>query len=319
MASALKPKSDGGMIIFDQSHHDALSRDGYIILEKFIDGDLLSRAQADLARIFPTWQDFRDRPNDFPGIERLTKIDFPQHAATLMAADALNDVALHPNLLDFVERLLDDPILVGHLSLIGKYAGGEEYDQPMHVDMMSHTMVMPPDDQVDQLSAIIYYSDVTIDLGPTRVLPFGETDAYWRDIALTDRDPFWLKASWFRDDAPELYARERAVTVPAGSVLLYTVRTLHRGSAATASEGSRFTQHVGFHRRDMAWAGEKLLPLQGLHDELGRMLCRLDPRQRSVLGFPEPGNRYWTPATCAAVQRRYPEMDLDPYRQAISG
>src|SRR5262249_26299130 len=158
------------------------------------------------------------------------------------------------------------------------------------------------------LTAIVYYSDVTVDLGPTRVVPFGEAHEYWRNVALADRDPFWLKASWTREEAPDLYGRERKVTVPAGSMLLYSLRTFHRGSASTASNGSRFTQHLGFHRSDMTWAGEKLLPLHGLRDELGQMLCRLSPRQRTVLGFPAPGNRYWTAATCAAVQRRYPNM-----------
>jgi ectoine hydroxylase-related dioxygenase (phytanoyl-CoA dioxygenase family) len=319
MSTTLETKPDDGMIAFNQGHLDALHRDGYIVVEGFVKGDLLKRAQSELDKIFPRWQDVRDRPADFPNITARTRLDFPEHATTLMAADALNDVALHPRLLNFTEQLLGtSSILLGHETLTAKYAGGEDYDQPMHVDMMSHTMVVPPDDQIDQLSAIIYYSDVTIDLGPTRVLPFGETAGYWRDIVLTDRDPFWLKASWTREEAPELYARERAVTVSAGSVLLYTVRTLHRGSAAIAHEGSRYTQHLGYHRADMTWVGEKFLPLQGLRDELGHMLCRLDPRQRSVLGFPAPGNRYWTPATCAAVQRRYPEMDLGPYRRAIA-
>jgi hypothetical protein len=56
-----------------------------------------------------------------------------------------------------------------------------------------------------------------------------------------------------------------------------------------ANEGSRFSQHLTDQRADMPWAGEKFLPLQGLRSELGQMLCRFDPRQRSALGFPRRG------------------------------
>jgi hypothetical protein len=41
---------------------------------------------------------------------------------------------------------------------------------------------------------------------------------------------------------------------------------------------------------------------------------RATPRQREVLGFPKAGDAYWTAETLAAVQLRYPKMDMRPYR-----
>ena len=90
------------MIVFNQVHYDGLRRDGYIIVEKFIGERLLKRVLSELSRIFPSWEEFRDHPEKYPSQNQLINCDFPQAAATLMSADALNDVALHAHLLDFV-------------------------------------------------------------------------------------------------------------------------------------------------------------------------------------------------------------------------
>jgi hypothetical protein len=39
-----------------------------------------------------------------------------------------------------------------------------------------------------------------------------------------------------------------------------------------------------------------------------------DPRERSVFGFPAPGDPYWDEQTLADTQTRYPRADLTPYR-----
>jgi hypothetical protein len=35
-----------------------------------------------------------------------------------------------------------------------------------------------------------------------------------------------------------------------------------------------------------------------------------------MLGFPEPGHRYWNEETLQGVARRYPLLDMTPWRQA---
>jgi hypothetical protein len=39
-------------------------------------------------------------------------------------------------------------------------------------------------------------------------------------------------------------------------------------------------------------------------------------RQLSVLGFPKPGDDYWTPETLAGVGARYPSLDMNPWLDA---
>jgi hypothetical protein len=44
-----------------------------------------------------------------------------------------------------------------------------------------------------------------------------------------------------------------------------------------------------------------------------RYLEQLSVPQRACLGFPPPGNAYWTPQTITAVGLRYAKMDMSPY------
>jgi hypothetical protein len=48
-----------------------------------------------------------------------------------------------------------------------------------------------------------------------------------------------------------------------------------------------------------------------------RFLESLNAIQRGVLGFPLPGDVYWTPDTIDAVGRRYTAMDMSPYEDAL--
>jgi hypothetical protein len=45
---------------------------------------------------------------------------------------------------------------------------------------------------------------------------------------------------------------------------------------------------------------------------------RLTPDQLSVFGFPPPGHDYWTMATIDGVQRRYPGLDMAPWRDGLA-
>jgi hypothetical protein len=65
--------------------------------------------------------------------------------------------------------------------------------------------------------------------------------------------------------------------------------------------GPRWTGRVG-------WATHSLNP------DWGELIERATPRERSVFGFPAPGDPYWDEQTLADTQARYPRADLTPYR-----
>lgn len=286
---------------FTAAHLDEWRGNGFVIVEGFLSEAEVARAQADLHTLVPTWEQYRDDRQSWPDAKPLTWLQFPYKVP------ALDDVTLHSELLDFAEQALGPyDVVLAHSEILAKYAGEADFDQPMHVDYMNNTLVVPPpDDDIDALASITYYSDVTVELGPTRVVSFQESEK-WSE-----------RPSWPRDDAPELFERERKVTVPAGSIIIYTMKTFHRGSAFTATEGARFSHHIAYQRAEMTWSGWRSFPQLGAQPWMAELVTRLDPRQRSALGFPRPGHAYWRDATIAAVQRRYPDMDMTPYRDAL--
>jgi hypothetical protein len=42
-------------------------------------------------------------------------------------------------------------------------------------------------------------------------------------------------------------------------------------------------------------------------------------QQVALFGFPPPGHAYWTEATVAGTEQRYPGLDMTPWRQALRG
>ena len=80
----------------------------------------------------------------------------------------LNRLAFHPDLVDAAERYLGTAELhLYKVELWAKYAGASNYDQPLHRDYGSHSLVVPRlDGRYQQLTTFIFLSDVTDDDGP---------------------------------------------------------------------------------------------------------------------------------------------------------
>ncbi len=207
----------------------------------------------------------------------------------------------------FVERLVGHGnLLVSHGAIVGKYAGRADYDQELHEDYTNNTLAFPSSGtKMIDVPMIVYYTDVTEELGPTCIVSREHT----RQLAPTGN------RFYSRKDYPELYEHETPATLPAGSVLIYSMRAVHRGSAMRSSEGARFSQFVAFHAAGYPWLGSHTF--QGLGDlpEMHHLVTHATPRQRVLLGFPAPGDPYWTNETLAGVAARYPEMDMSPYAE----
>jgi len=263
---------------------------GYAVVEGVLDPEELAAALTALHRLVPTFEQVRDEGAE-PGFWSQFPFEVPE----------LDHLALHPTLIDFSERALGGPVLLSHSEMLHKYAGIGDFDQEMHQDYGNNTLVVPSEGAPEQVASITYLTDVTLEMGPTAV------------VSLPDGRPWRGGRTWARDLAPELFSAEVKVTVPAGSTLLYTQRTFHRGTAMAASAGSRHSLHVAFQRSTVTWAGWRSFPREGNSAGLGELLCSLSPGQRSVLGFPRPDDDYWTVESRGEIQQRYPMMDLAPY------
>jgi len=284
---------------------------GYLVFEGFLGGDELAAAQAALWRHYP-------RPEDY----------FADPAAHAWLATSqwdglvrgpwrswdLNRLAFHPDLLDLAERFLGSADLrLYDAELWAKYAGAVDYDQRHHRDFGNHTLVVPKrSDPATQLTSWILLSDVGEDDGPTKVVPLsvGESVPYWPetlDGSANDYVTNYLPAGAFGDE-------EVSVTGPAGT--LFSVRTdmVHRGSRMTGERSARFSLLTNYDVWGSRWTGRVGWAAHALGPDWGELIERATPRERSVLGFPAPGDPYWDEQTLADTQARYPRADLTPYR-----
>jgi len=283
-------------------HQAALLRHGYVLVTDFLTSKELSAAQADMLRYFPTAEELAATPQRFGWIfddpENL-QIEFP------FAADALNHNSTHPDIIAFVERLLGTPqILLSQSAIWGKYAGTGSFQQTLHLDYEGNTLVVPRDDgEFRQVNVILYYSDVTADLGPTYVVSqqHSRTAGLW--------PPFRP-----RDKYRHLYRHEHPILPKAGSLLIFGMRTFHRAGEITANFGARFSHHLVYRAASCPFNGYHQYSQFGEKPEMRRFIERAAPRQREMLGFPPPGHAYWNRQTLEAVARRYPKMDMRPYR-----
>jgi hypothetical protein len=189
------------------------------------------------------------------------------------------------------------------VELWAKYAGAVDYDQPLHRDFGSHSLVVPrPESRYQQLTTFIFLSDVTEDDGPTRIVPYDEG----KDVPFT---PLYLPFG-------SLAGAEVPCTGPAGSLLVYRTDILHRGSDITGAGRSRFSILVDFQVRGTTWGGKMAWPKQS-PERWAKFVPQCSVRQRDLFGFPRPGDPYWTEDTLEGVGSRYPGIDLAPYREGV--
>ncbi len=198
-------------------------------------------------------------------------------------------------------------IVLEHASMGGKYAGKGDFEQSHHCDYGNHVLTIPQNPALSprfyDIACLVYYTHVTIDMGPTYIVPQLHTAGQSLVPRVRTREKY-----------PWMYEHEMAVTVPRGSALIYSLRTFHRGSAMLAPEGARFHQHLGWRAAPQPWYDLRTYMGAGGSAEMDRFLVRSTPEQRSTVGFPPPGDLYWNDETLEGVQQRYPEMDMTPYR-----
>lgn len=289
------------------AHLDRLDTAGYVLVPGFLKPQELADCQREIRRYFPPSSVLLAAGEPDTGGGRVARFPF--------TGDTLNHVTTHPQIIDFLERVYRTRALcLGESAIQVKYGRriARGADQLLHNDAWGKkSLLYPRDDGIFRHTFMIfYYSDVTTDLAPTRMVSRENT----RDMDLLTPAG---ETSWSRDDQPELYAREKPVLATAGSLLIYTAKTLHRGTAVTAETGERYAHFLSYHAAAATWlqshswpSGTRPYPDSAA---MRRFVERAAPRQRELLGFPHPGHAYWCSETLRGVAARYPGMDMTPY------
>jgi hypothetical protein len=209
-------------------------------------------------------------------------------------------------MLDLAATLLEtDDFRVYQAQLIAKYANAApDYDQLLHADYANHTYVVPRTDVGYQhLTTFVYLSDVTPDTGATRFVSLEHT----KDVTV---ERLYLRF----DEYAHLYEIEQPAVGPAGSVLIYRPDVFHRGVPMAKPRSARFLMPVAFKPAGAEWIGFHAFPRRAEDMAWHRFMRHATLRQLLALGFPKPGDPYWTPQTLAGVAARYPALDMSPWR-----
>jgi hypothetical protein len=300
---------------------------GWVLLEGLVGTDDVDRAKDDLHRVFPTADEYHADPDGVTD-RWLGKPAVPPEPYTwpptgpgfrpeqhrwhglfpFSGSGALNRLFVHPSVVDFAERALGTTdIRLYQAQVSAKYAGLTNYEQPMHTDR-NHSW-LPPRAEPPWwfLEAFLYLTDVDAGTAPTHLVRVG-------DAAGRDPTAPLILPSWDR----EIYAAEEAAPGIRGSLLAYRTDVFHRAVDLTAPGGARYLLNECFKIAGQDWIGYHSIQSRANAPEWTDFVEASTPRELELFGFPPPGHAIWDDATLDATARRYPKLDLTPWRRALT-
>ena len=301
----------------NESAVDAWREDGFVVLPAFLDADDLAAAVDALPRQFPTADEFHDDVDparnvrfrsEFGGID-----PFPMDEVELCL------LAVHPRVVDLAAALLGrDPLDLRCMSgeAWAKYTGAADYDQPLHRDYLNHTQLVTTSDlRFQTVELFIYLVDVPESHGPPHLLSRRHTaDLPAIPNWYPPKDGVQDEHGWVSvGDNRALYELEVSGAGPAGTVVVYSPSTFHRGTAMTAPRGARFTIHVGFRPAEVEWAQQRSWMPHDNHPQWHAFVQRATWQQLALFGWPPPSSPYWTDETRHGLALRYPGLDVSPW------
>jgi hypothetical protein len=300
--------------------------EGWILLEGLVGADEVDAALDDLRLLFPGPEEYfadpegvteRRRGRPLPPREEYTwppeGPGFRPDQQRWMGAfpfdgsGSLNRLCVHPSVVDFAERALDTTdIRLYQIHASAKYSGLTNYEQPMHTDRNHSWLPAVGEAPWWNLEGFLYLSDVGEDENPTRLVSL-------RDSATVDSPyPVILPAM---DRA--LYAAERRAPGVRGSYLAYRSDVWHRGAPFGAPGTARFVVALAFKRAGQDWIGYDQQQSRSTGSAWTSFVEGSTPRQLELFGFPPPGHPIWSEPLLDQTARRYPALDLGPWRKAL--
>ena len=114
-------------------------------------------------------------------------------------------------------------------------------------------------------------------------------------------------------------AKPTPVTAKAGSAVFRSSYTIHAAQPFENKRKQRAWMGFHFHRADNADWCQTTRPVPGWSSsEYLHFITNTIPRVRHLLGWPLPGNAYYTEESLQRLAHAYPGMDVTPYQNAIT-
>ncbi len=211
----------------------------------------------------------------------------------------LNRLQVHANISEFARLAMGmNDIRIYQARIWGKYTGVTNYEQPFHQDR-NHNVVP---DRLEpgwwNLEGFLYLSDVDAGVAPTE-LAGGPADA---------AQPY---------EGPPAGDRVSAAGVR-GSFLAYRPDVWHRGVDLTRPGGARFLMSASYKPAGADWIGYDSVQPVTVGRSWIEFAATCTPDELALFGAPLPGHPYWTHELVEALERRYPGIDVAPWRDALS-
>ncbi len=305
----------------------AWRQDGWVLLQGLVGTDEIDAVAEDLGLLFPTAQEYHADPQGVTE-RRLGQPKEPKELYEWPAegpgfrseqhrwaglfpfagSGALNRLCVHASIVDFAERALDTTDLrLYQAGASAKYSGLTNYEQPMHTDRNHSWLPAIGEAPWWNLTGFLYLSDVTDQDNPTLLVSV-------RDSAgVSSPYPVILP----RMD-PDLYAAERPAPGVRGSYLAYRSDVWHRGNAFGAPGTARFVLGLAFKRAGQDWIGYDQQQSRSTGPEWTSFVEHSSPRELELFGFPPPGHAVWSEPLLEQTAKRYPDLDLTPWRRALA-
>ncbi len=229
------------------THAARIARDGYTILERVLEDDLVADLAADLERLEHELG-IRPARNAFEGTKTWRIYNLLVHGALY------ERIPVHPNVLPVVERVLDPGCLVSSLSSIAIAPG--EIAQPIHADDQLIPLAKPHVPTV--CNTMWALTDFTAANGATRIIP----------------------GSHLRDHSPVFGQHYDSIPaeMPRGSVLVWHGSLWHGGGANGTD-----VRRVGIAMNYCAgWIRQQENQQLGIPREIAR---GFSPRLRELCGY----------------------------------
>ena len=188
-----------------------------------------------------------------------------------------------------------------------------------HLDNGTNSQLPPhPDwERYNYVLSVIVLHDIDPDGAPMLVCPgshrqlaslFGRHGGHAGGLGLDDLREFEELA----DPVP--------VTAKAGSIAFRSSYLIHAAQPFANKEKQRGWMGFNFHRADNGDWCHTTRPIPGwTTPQYVNLVAGTTPRARQLLGWPAPGDAYYTEEALERLAYAYPDIDLTPYRDATTG
>lgn len=298
---------------------------GYVIVSNLIEKELLTKSVTFMNIKYPSpdksCKDFGSNNGE---------LEFP-------SGHVIDWLTLHSNIINAVKELLySDNVILLQSDAWSKagYRNSNKMsnqDQRMHMDYGNNTFLHPSEwDKPETVANIIYLSDTNETGGGTSVVPrLGEDDHLYKAPYINMPGQYKYKfyndrkaaEKYMSEISPEmktfreqLYRREIVTKPKLGDVLFYRLDLWHRGTPVNVGK-VRNVMNLLWTKRECYWINtwNRGWTRKMYRGTIENLFTQMTPDQRSVLGVPLPGNKYWTKKTIMLLKSRYPNIDTEPY------